>query len=51
MIDDALCCEDYDAHVMDDQRQRILMEDDDNEDFLVEGNLMEELNFFNLIAI
>jgi hypothetical protein len=28
------------------------MEDDDNEDFLVEGNFkIEELNFFNLIVI
>jgi hypothetical protein len=38
LIDDALCCEDYDAQVMDEQRQRILMEEDENEDFLVEGN-------------
>ncbi|XP_046453317.1 protein unc-80 homolog isoform X4 [Daphnia pulex] len=39
LIDDALCCEDYDAHVMDEQRQRILIEDDENEDFLVEASV------------
>lgn len=37
LIDDALCCEDYDAQALDEQRQRILMEEDENEDFLVEG--------------
>ncbi|XP_045030143.1 protein unc-80 homolog isoform X4 [Daphnia magna] len=39
LIDDALCCEDYDAQALDEQRQRILMDEDENEDFLVEASV------------
>lgn len=46
LIDDALCCEDYDAQALDEQRQRILMDEDENEDFLVEGNT--SFNWANL---
>lgn len=37
LIDDALCGEDYAVPGLDEQRQRALMEEDENEDFLVEG--------------
>lgn len=43
LIDDALCLEDYDVQMLDEQRQRMLMEEDENEDFLVEGLFL----FFN----
>ena len=38
LFDDALCCEDYDIQPLDEQRQRFLVDEDENEDFLVEGN-------------
>ena len=43
LFDDALCCEDYDIQPLDEQRQRLLVVrvssfEDENEDFLVEGN-------------
>jgi hypothetical protein len=37
LIDDALCNDDFEVQNLDEQRQRLLMEEDDNEDFLVEG--------------
>ena len=37
LIDDALCSEDYMVQGLDEQRQRMLMEEDESEDYLVEG--------------
>lgn len=37
LIDDALCSDDHVVHSLDEQRQRMLMDEDENEDFLVEG--------------
>ena len=37
LIDDALCNDDFEVQNLDEQRQRLLMEEDENEDFLVEG--------------
>ena len=38
LFDDALCCEDYEIQPLNEQRQRFLVDEDENEDFLVEGN-------------
>jgi len=39
LIDDALCNEEYVAQALDEQQQRILLEEDENEDFLVEASV------------
>lgn len=47
LIDDALCGEDFDMHNIDEQRQRMLIEEDENEDFLVEGSFSHSFFFLS----
>ena len=39
LLEDALCNEDYTAQSAEEQRQRLLHDEDENEDFLVEGTI------------